>query len=103
MGATLSQVAPTTMPVTPDLLYLAEPHVEDAHVLYPWEQSSLLRESLDAHVHGCPVCTLRTTPIFSATMTRTSIVTSCVEGTGIGRRMQEVAEVRRAGGKSASV
>jgi hypothetical protein len=90
------------MPVTPDLLYLSTPSRETSDPLFPWEQSETLRILLDAHTAACPVCTWRTTPIFGAAMTHTTVAPACEEGEGLAQQMREVAKARRAGGKPES-
>jgi hypothetical protein len=87
------------MPVTLDLLYLPIPNKDTADALFPWEQSEPLRVLLDTHTATCPVCTWRTTPIFGAAMTHTTVAPACEEGEGLAQRMREVAQARRAGSK----
>ena len=98
MGATSSaKVAPTTMPVTPDLLYLSIPNKDTSEMFFPWEQSAPLRGRLEAHANDCSACTWRTTPIFGASMTSTTISPLCEEGVDIAQALRAVAETRRAG------
>lgn len=100
MGATSSaKVAPTTMPVTPDLLYLPVPNKDTSDVFFPWEQSASLRVRLEAHARACSYCTWRTTPIFGASMTSTTISPLCDEGAEIADDLRTVADTRRIGGR----
>jgi hypothetical protein len=87
------------MPVTPDLLYLPVPHKDTSDVFFPWEQSAPLRTRLDAHAQACPDCTWRTTPIFGASMTSTTVAPLCAEGEDIATALREVATARRAGSR----
>lgn len=86
------------MPVTPaapNLLHLSTPDSDTAEMLYPWEQSAILRARLDDHVCDCVYCTMRTLAIFGADMTRTTFAAGCDDGAKLYADLRAIAVTRR--------